>query len=70
MILKAQKKINDELYRLNRLLFVESNPIPIKAALHILGVIPSLEYRLPLTKPSKELMKALEEEINRLGINY
>ncbi|HEG2581172.1 TPA: 4-hydroxy-tetrahydrodipicolinate synthase [Campylobacter lari] len=46
------KKINDELYNINKILFCESNPIPIKAAMYIAGLTPTLEYRLPLCKPS------------------
>jgi 4-hydroxy-tetrahydrodipicolinate synthase len=54
-------KINEELYPLNETLFIESNPIPIKAIMHIAGLIPSLEYRLPLTPPSHDSMKKLEK---------
>ncbi|RXK01207.1 4-hydroxy-tetrahydrodipicolinate synthase [Arcobacter sp. CECT 8986] len=57
------KKINDELYAINKALFLESNPVPIKAAMYIVGLIDTLEYRLPLTPPSKETMKILEEVI-------
>lgn len=57
------KKINDELYAINKALFLESNPVPIKAAMYIAGLIDTLEYRLPLTPPSKETMKILEEVI-------
>lgn len=62
------KKINDKLYTINKVLFCESNPIPIKAALYIAGLIDSLEYRLPLTKPSKENMKKIEEVIKQYDI--
>jgi 4-hydroxy-tetrahydrodipicolinate synthase len=54
------KEINDKLYPLNKVLFCESNPIPIKAAMYIAGLIDTLEYRLPLTSPSSENMKAIE----------
>jgi 4-hydroxy-tetrahydrodipicolinate synthase len=62
------KKINDELYELNKVLFTESNPIPIKAAMYILGLIPNLEYRLPLTRPTNETMKALEAVLTKYDI--
>lgn len=64
----ASKKINNELYPLNSSLFVESNPIPIKAAMYIAGLIDTLEYRLPLTPPSKETMKLLEETISKYEV--
>lgn len=57
--LKA-KEINDKLYNINKALFCESNPIPIKAAMYIAGLIDSLEYRLPLVAPSSENLKKIE----------
>ena len=54
------KTINDKLYTLNKVMFCESNPIPIKAAMYIAGLIDTLEYRLPLTPPSVENMKKIE----------
>jgi 4-hydroxy-tetrahydrodipicolinate synthase len=54
-------KINDYLMPLNQGLFLESNPIPIKAIMYLAGLIPNLEYRLPLTSPSSATMKELEK---------
>lgn len=54
------KAINDKLFPINKALFLESNPIMIKAAMYIAGLIDTLEYRLPLTTPSVENMKKLE----------
>ncbi len=62
------KKINDKLYTMNKILFCESNPIPIKAAMYIAGLLDTLEYRLPLTHPSKENMKKIEEVIKQYDI--
>ncbi|MBL0687098.1 MAG: 4-hydroxy-tetrahydrodipicolinate synthase [Sulfurospirillum sp.] len=62
------KKINDKLYPLNRVLFCESNPIPIKAAMYIAGLLDVLEYRLPLTEPSKENMSKIEKVIKQYNI--
>jgi len=66
--LAEARKINDELYEINSVLFCESNPIPIKAAMYIAGLIDSLEYRLPLTAPSTENMKSLEKVMNKYDI--
>lgn len=57
---KSSKAINDMLYPINKVLFIESNPIMIKAAMYIAGLIDTLEYRLPLVAPSLENMKKLE----------
>jgi len=62
------REINNRLYEINRALFLESNPLPIKGAMYIAGLMKSLEYRLPLVAPSKETMKKLENIINKLQI--
>lgn len=62
------RAINNELYPLNKSLFCESNPIPIKAAMYIAGLIDSLEYRLPLTPPSVENMKFLENVLKNYEV--
>lgn len=64
----SAKKINDELYALNKVLFSETNPIPIKAAMYLAGLIENLEFRLPLTSPSAETMKKLEEVLKNYEI--
>ena len=65
--LKA-KQINDDLYAINKILFCESNPIPIKAAMYIAGLTPSLEYRLPLCEPSVENLKKIENVMKQYTI--
>ncbi len=65
--LKA-KQINDDLYAINKILFCESNPIPIKAAMYIAGLTPSLEYRLPLCEPSMENLKKIENVMKQYAI--
>ena len=65
---KTSKAINDELFEINKVLFCESNPIPIKAAMYIAGLIDALEYRLPLVEPSKENMKRIEDTLKKYKI--
>ncbi len=65
---KASKKINDELYPINKAMFCESNPIPIKAAMYLAGLIDTLEYRLPLVAPSSENMKRIELSLEKYDI--
>ena len=57
--LKA-KEINENLYDINKILFIESNPIPIKYAMYEAGLMPTLEYRLPLVEPSEESKKKIK----------
>ena len=65
--LKA-KEINDKLYNINKILFCESNPIPIKAAMYIAGLIDTLEYRLPLVTPSEQNLKKIETVMKNYDI--
>ncbi len=65
---KTSKAINDELFEINKVMFCESNPIPIKAAMYIAGLIDTLEYRLPLVAPSSENMKRIEETLKKYKI--
>jgi len=65
---ERSKALNDELYDINKVLFCESNPIPIKAAMYIAGLIDTLEYRLPLVPPSSENMKAIEAIMKKYKI--
>ena len=65
--LKA-KEINDDLYAINKILFCESNPIPIKAAMFLAGLIDTLEYRLPLCEPSSENLKKIESAMKQYNI--
>ncbi|WP_309498477.1 4-hydroxy-tetrahydrodipicolinate synthase [Sulfurovum sp.] len=65
---KTAKALNDELYEINKVLFCESNPIPVKAAMYIAGLIDTLEYRLPLVAPSVANMKKIEEVMKKYKI--
>lgn len=62
------KSINNDLYKINKTLFVEANPIPIKAIMYIAGLLDTLEYRLPLTAPSADTMKKLEEVLKNYEV--
>jgi len=63
------KAISDHIYDINKVLFIESNPIPIKATMYIAGLIENLEYRLPLTPPTAEHMKKIEEVLKQYKIS-
>lgn len=65
---KEAKALNDKLYNINKILFCESNPIPIKAAMYMSGLLQSLEYRLPLVAPSSETMKKLEAVLTQYKV--
>ena len=48
-------------------LFLETNPIPVKAALHLLGKI-EYEYRLPLCKMADTNREKLKEVLTDYGL--
>jgi 4-hydroxy-tetrahydrodipicolinate synthase len=65
---ESARKLNNELYAINKALFCESNPIPIKAAMYLAGLIDTLEYRLPLTAPTKSSMELLKKTLAKYDI--
>jgi len=64
----ASKKINDELYTMTAAMFCESNPIPVKASMSLAGLMPTLEYRLPLVNPSSESIEILKAAMTNYKI--
>lgn len=60
-LLKRYKKLID-------LLFIEANPIPVKRALHYMGIVESAELRLPLVEMSAEGSAKLKSEMKNLGL--
>ena len=65
---KTSKEINDKLYPINKVMFCESNPIPIKAAMYIAGLIPTLEYRLPLVQPNEANIQKIKDVMSNYEI--
>jgi len=61
------KKLHDQLYPLHQVMFVETNPIPVKAALALMGKCTD-EVRLPLWRMSDENLKKLKAAMKRYGL--
>jgi 4-hydroxy-tetrahydrodipicolinate synthase len=59
--------LDDRLMPLHKALFVESNPIPVKWALHAMGLIPD-GIRLPLTPLSEALRPVVREALEKAGV--
>ncbi len=57
-------KYND----LINLLFVEANPIPVKKAVQLMGLIDSAEMRLPLVELGEENSAKLKAEMSKVGV--
>ncbi|HLA75717.1 MAG TPA: 4-hydroxy-tetrahydrodipicolinate synthase [Gammaproteobacteria bacterium] len=63
---KAQA-INDRLMLLHQDLFIESNPIPVKWALHHMGLIPA-GIRLPLTPLSEACQATVRRALQQINL--
>lgn len=61
------KALDDKLQPLNKALFLESNPIPLKWALSEMGLI-SPQIRLPLTLYAEEHHEQMRRAMNNAGI--
>lgn len=66
--LTKMKEISNSLYDINNILFIQSNPIPIKVAMYLSGLIPSLEYRLPLCKPNNKYIDVIAKTLERYEV--
>ena len=63
----AARKLHARLYSLFRDIFIETNPIPVKAALAMMGLIQE-EYRLPLCRISQSNRKKLRKTLRELKL--
>jgi 4-hydroxy-tetrahydrodipicolinate synthase len=60
-------QLNEALSGLHKNLFIESNPIPVKWALHKMGMC-DRGIRLPLLELSKQCRVVLENDLKELGL--
>ncbi|MCS6837922.1 MAG: 4-hydroxy-tetrahydrodipicolinate synthase [Bdellovibrionaceae bacterium] len=58
----------DQKMSLIQALYVETNPIPVKMALYLMGVVRSPECRLPLVQASEETKRLLRTELEKEGL--
>ena len=61
------ESINQPLEILHRVLFVQSNPIPVKWALHEMGLIPP-GIRLPMTPLAAEFHDTVRQALRQAGV--
>ncbi len=61
------RKLHEQLYPLHQVMFVETNPVPVKAALALMGKCAD-EVRLPLWRMSDENLKKLKTAMKRYGL--
>jgi 4-hydroxy-tetrahydrodipicolinate synthase len=61
------RALHYELFPIFKCMFVETNPIPVKAALELMGKIKA-EWRLPLTPPSSENLQKIKNVLQKSGV--
>jgi dihydrodipicolinate synthase len=64
---KGATRLQLEMKHLIDAMFIEVNPIPIKAALNLMGMIEA-EYRLPLCPPDEKSMEIIRKEMQNYGL--
>jgi 4-hydroxy-tetrahydrodipicolinate synthase len=66
--LKAAQDLHHRLHDLNKAIFFDTNPIPIKYMAKRLGIIPRNEHRLPMVPATQELEKRLDDVLAKAGL--
>lgn len=62
---KEAREIHDRYWDLFKVLFIETNPIPVKTAAHMMGLIKDGEIRLPLYYMNEKNKQKLEEVLRK-----
>ena len=62
------RQLHDELFELNRAIFLETNPIPLKYMMARIGLLETPEVRLPLIGLAAEQACELDEVLRRAGL--
>ena len=64
----AARGLHDRLLEINKAVFFDTNPIPIKYMMKRLGLIPQNEHRLPMAAATPELERRLDGVLERAGL--
>ncbi|MEO5724325.1 MAG: 4-hydroxy-tetrahydrodipicolinate synthase [Ilumatobacteraceae bacterium] len=62
------RRAHQELFELNRAVFYDTNPIPVKYMMWRLGVLPNDEHRLPMMPPTPEVAARLDAVLLAAGL--
>jgi 4-hydroxy-tetrahydrodipicolinate synthase len=61
--------LHDQLLEINKAVFFDTNPIPIKYMMKKLGLLPRNEHRLPMVPATAELEKKLDGVLERARLD-
>jgi 4-hydroxy-tetrahydrodipicolinate synthase len=65
---ETARALNRKLWALMKANFLESNPIPVKTGVALIGRIPAAHYRLPMVPPSPATREKLRAVLADLGL--
>lgn len=65
---EGAKRLHFELLALSKAMFIETNPIPVKTALALMGIFEKEEFRLPLCALKEENKKLLKDLLKQKGL--
>ncbi|HTX03151.1 MAG TPA: 4-hydroxy-tetrahydrodipicolinate synthase [Candidatus Acidoferrales bacterium] len=66
--LRRGRALHEQLLELNKAVFFDTNPIPIKYMMKRLGILPRNEHRLPMVPATPELERKLDRVLERAGM--
>lgn len=66
--LAKARGLHRRLLEVNRAVFFDTNPIPVKYMMRRLGIIPANEHRLPMVPATPELERRLDAVLQRAGL--
>jgi 4-hydroxy-tetrahydrodipicolinate synthase len=66
--LAGAQSLHQRLFEINRAVFFDTNPIPIKYMMKRLGILATNEHRLPMVPATAELEKRLDAVLRDAGL--
>jgi 4-hydroxy-tetrahydrodipicolinate synthase len=66
--LAAGRRLHDQLLEINKAVFFDTNPIPMKYMMKKLGILSDNEHRLPMMPATAELAAKLDGVLARAGL--
>ena len=66
--LNLGQQIHQQLFELNKSVFYETNPTPIKYMMKRLGILKNNDHRLPMISANKDLEQRLDGVLERAGL--
>jgi len=66
--LATARQLHLDLFALNRAIFLDTNPIPLKYMMYRMGLLDSPEVRLPLAPATEEQRKKLDAVLSNAGL--